>query len=389
MGGYCSACGNELSSDSKYCSSCGTPVSGNGKGDNTGDKSQIKKVIKAQFKALNEQNLELYKKTFHPEAGHVDENVKTAKRLFNDYDISFEVKDYEFLEIGDGEAQVRIVQDTRKNDNSNFRDNRVDQIWTFRKSNGNWRFWNSEEVETEYLDGSIGSTSSERSQWNITLGKLVAYPIGLLLLLAGFGAFTDSILGGLLLLSAGALSLPIVRGILRHGSGITFSRWATVAIVLVAAFSGSMLLEPETESAVEIDEPAAEEEEIYFVGENFTEDEITYEVTEVTVDDRLYVGTTRYGTGPDTELVRLRIDMTNEANEEIEVPHSGHGLSTELDFQLVDDQDRTYTVEYQQVTDWDISPGVSEQALFAFEVPDDQEERYLQVGSAKVDLTET
>lgn len=77
---------------------------------------------------------------------------------------------------------------------------------------------------------------------NITLGKMIAYPIGILLLLSGVAGLITSPLGGILLLLAGGLALPITRARLKDQTGIGINRWAASAIVLILIVSGGALL---------------------------------------------------------------------------------------------------------------------------------------------------
>lgn len=120
-----------------------------------------------------------------------------------------------------------------------------------------------------------------------------------------------------------------------------------------------------------------DESQMYEVNESFTAGDMRYTVTEVTVDTRLYVGYTEYATGEGAELVRIRLEMENTTNEEMDIPYTGSGFDAELTFTLVDGQGRRYQVKHSTVSDWEVGPGLREEALFAFEVPDDQESRYL------------
>lgn len=74
---------------------------------------------------------------------------------------------------------------------------------------------------------------------NITLGKLIAYPVGVLLILSGLGGLTSSLLGGVLILLSGVLALPIARSRLKDQTGVGLNRWAASAIVLVLMFAGA------------------------------------------------------------------------------------------------------------------------------------------------------
>ena len=85
--------------------------------------------------------------------------------------------------------------------------------------------------------------SSDDGGLNITLGKIVGYIVGPLLILSALGGFIGgSVVGGLLLLLAGLISLPIFRSKLKKKQGISLSRWATVIIVIVLLLAGGAML---------------------------------------------------------------------------------------------------------------------------------------------------
>lgn len=77
---------------------------------------------------------------------------------------------------------------------------------------------------------------------NITLGKIIAYPIGILLILSGVGSLIESVAGGIIILFAGVLALPITRAKLKRSQGISINRWATGFIVIVLVIAGGSLL---------------------------------------------------------------------------------------------------------------------------------------------------
>lgn len=125
-------------------------------------------------------------------------------------------------------------------------------------------------------------------------------------------------------------------------------------------------------------------ESAYGTREEFEYGDVVYNVIDVTVGDRLYVGTRGYGAGEGAVLVRVRLKMTNTGTETIEVP-----LLEDVDPILTDPQDREYETKETVYSGAEISPDLSERALFYFEVPADQNERYLQIGPKYVRLTET
>jgi len=115
------------------------------------------------------------------------------------------------------------------------------------------------------------SDSPVDSGINITLGKLIAYPVGLLLVLSGVFGMTISFSGGLLMFISGIFSLPVIRSKIKDKTGIGVNRWAASALVLILFVGGVGLLgasttDLETEASTNggsgevqtIDQPATE-----------------------------------------------------------------------------------------------------------------------------------
>lgn len=144
-----------------------------------------------------------------------------------------------------------------------------------------------------------------------------------------------------------------------------------------------------SQSEEEADGNEADQSEVYEVHESFEVGNIRYEVADVEVDDTIFIGTSQYSTGSDSEFVKVELEMENTGGEEVEVPYSGPGFNPELEFDMVDGEDRRYTVEQYQVSDFEIGPGLTERAHLAFEVPPDQDSRYLVVDPHRVDLDYT
>ena len=118
--------------------------------------------------------------------------------------------------------------------------------------------------------------------WNITLGKIVAYPVGLFLILSGLAALIDSIFAAIIWTVGGIISLPITRSKLHASQGVHLSRYATVAIVVIAAVSGSVVYSSGTTGGLP-DDPGSNAAE--------TEDLIEKPATELVIQiDQLEVG---------------------------------------------------------------------------------------------------
>lgn len=89
----------------------------------------------------------------------------------------------------------------------------------------------TETNDTETNDDSISGI-------NITLGKIVAYPIGLLLMFLSLLALFSSVLAAVLFFVSGLIVLPIFRTKLKQSQDIHISGWAAAIIVVVFSISG-------------------------------------------------------------------------------------------------------------------------------------------------------
>jgi len=83
--------------------------------------------------------------------------------------------------------------------------------------------------------------SPDDSGINITLGKLIAYPVGLFFILFGLLGMVISFSGGLLIVISGIFSLPVIRSKIKDKTGIGVSRWAASALVIVLFVAGAGL----------------------------------------------------------------------------------------------------------------------------------------------------
>lgn len=110
----------------------------------------------------------------------------------------------------------------------------------------------------------MSDNSDSTNERRITLGKIISYPVGALLLLTGLSVLiVGSFLSGLLIILSGALSLPIVRSKLKQNQGISLSRWATVAIVFTLVIAGGATMGDigsDSDQPMETTEPTEEQD---------------------------------------------------------------------------------------------------------------------------------
>ena len=119
--------------------------------DNSSEQAAINLLIQQQFKALNERNPEAYMATVDPSSPGFQPTKSTISEVFK-RQLKYEPTKIEILAISGNEAQVRIVQTTTKIEGQPFRDNRMVILHTLRKSNGEWKFFNSVTENVQYLN---------------------------------------------------------------------------------------------------------------------------------------------------------------------------------------------------------------------------------------------
>lgn len=181
---------------------------------------------------------------------------------------------------------------------------------------------------------------------NITLGKLIAYPVGVALVLSGLAILILNPVAGILILLGGLLALPIVRSKIKAKQGIRLSRWATVAIVLVLVVAGGAMIDTSSNSGTEpvgsegVDgeqqliekSPSDLVLQIEQVGSGWTkagsESNETYAQSEFLNDDDSYVSTSveKYDTANQAaEEYRTRVEEVQETygTDSVEIGDEG------------------------------------------------------------------
>jgi hypothetical protein len=152
-----------------------------------GTENPYESVVRENIQALEEEDLELLKYTIHDDAPIYDRTIGEVKELWSEYDLTYELEEVEVIEqpesggaagaqalqIQQGsdcdgqsggqalqiqqesdcakEARVRFVQVTRKESGPEFRDNRIEGTHVLRRSEDDWKIWNTETENVEYL----------------------------------------------------------------------------------------------------------------------------------------------------------------------------------------------------------------------------------------------
>lgn len=116
--------------------------------------SEIIQVLEGNILALENENMDEYmsKVYTHAEQTTFAEIKKMLSDIFEDFDLAYELRDFEFLSISEQEVKVRVTQITTLVEGENFRDNESIFIHTLKPQKEEWKFFDSEVESIKYLD---------------------------------------------------------------------------------------------------------------------------------------------------------------------------------------------------------------------------------------------
>lgn len=133
----------------------------------TNVESEIIKVLEGNIQALENENMDEYmsKVYTHAEQTTFAEIKKMLNDLFDNFDLAYELRDFEFLSISEQEVKVRVTQITTLVEGENFRDNESIFIHTLKPQKEEWKFFDSEVESIKYLaeDQSVVSNAETNS----------------------------------------------------------------------------------------------------------------------------------------------------------------------------------------------------------------------------------
>jgi hypothetical protein len=116
------------------------------------DEQEIKDVIYKNIQAGNNEDVAAYMSTIDKENKNYGRMEEMMNKIYSTYDLSYQVKDLKIIELKDNEAKVQFVQITKKIKGPTFRDNRILGIYTFHKTNGEWKIYDTQITKMDYLN---------------------------------------------------------------------------------------------------------------------------------------------------------------------------------------------------------------------------------------------
>ncbi|MBW4613753.1 MAG: hypothetical protein KME21_10825 [Desmonostoc vinosum HA7617-LM4] len=127
-----------------------SPVTSETKDQNTNE--EIKAVFDENLRGLNEENLEVAMTAIEKNSSVYEQTRQLTQKLFDTYDLKYEINNFEVIEVSQNSAKVRITQTTKKVSGPAFRDNILVAINTLNKSDGKWKVLSTEVESVKYLN---------------------------------------------------------------------------------------------------------------------------------------------------------------------------------------------------------------------------------------------
>ena len=109
-------------------------------------------VVQENINAMNGEDLDKAMATIDEQSASYDQTKKVAKQLFELYDLKYELDSLKVISQTDDDARVECIQITTKVKGPAFRDNRIVFVHSLKKSEGNWKIYNSKVVKLDYMN---------------------------------------------------------------------------------------------------------------------------------------------------------------------------------------------------------------------------------------------
>lgn len=118
---------------------------------NASNEDAAKEVIYQNAESMNNEDTELYMSTIHPESPLYSATASMVQNLFDQYDLQVTIREVRVEKVDEENAEVFVVQETRKLAGGDFTDNKVETRNILKLHEGKWKFFSSQIIKTEIL----------------------------------------------------------------------------------------------------------------------------------------------------------------------------------------------------------------------------------------------
>lgn len=113
---------------------------------------EITAVIYRNIAAANNEDLDAYMDTIHPESLFYNSTRRTISWMFKTYDLDYQLSGVELEGQTDQEARVAFVIFTRKLRGPDFRNNQLTGVFILQPYAGLWKIYDQEITNIEYIE---------------------------------------------------------------------------------------------------------------------------------------------------------------------------------------------------------------------------------------------
>jgi hypothetical protein len=112
---------------------------------------QLKEAININLNTLEQEDLKGYMATLIIPSDQTSQTKETYKKIFEDYDLKYTIENIKVLTTDNEDAQVEVVQLTKKLQGIDFADNRITAIHHLKQNNGQWKIFHTDLKNIEYI----------------------------------------------------------------------------------------------------------------------------------------------------------------------------------------------------------------------------------------------
>lgn len=124
-------------------------------------KDEISYLLKKNTKALEDEDLDAYMSMIDEENSVIyAQTEEMLEALFEEYDLSYEISDTEFISITEDRVRVQVTQLTTKVSGAEYRDNESVLLHTLINRDGKWKFSKSDAKSVNYFDENVAEEDS-------------------------------------------------------------------------------------------------------------------------------------------------------------------------------------------------------------------------------------
>jgi len=119
---------------------------------NPGIAEALKQAVLDNLRYTQAEDSEKVMSTIHSQSPSYLPSKNMMLRLFDDYNLSFELLDFKYIAYDGDLAYARVKQVTRKISGPAFQNNEIDTVQIFRQESGVWKLWTQANIEIKYIE---------------------------------------------------------------------------------------------------------------------------------------------------------------------------------------------------------------------------------------------